>query len=162
MTRITDDPTDPDVRRGPPDEVPTVQHGAYLVLSEAERAKGFVRPVRGSYRHVGIAGPTFETRPLTDVEIKRHAGKTEPYIAYEPYPQGHRSRASGRLWTQERLDKVGKGCNTVTMMGQALAETYAREPGFYGSTYCVGCDMHKPVGMDGEFVWDGTNERVGA
>lgn len=25
---------------------------AYVVLSEAERAKGFVRPVRRSYRHV--------------------------------------------------------------------------------------------------------------
>lgn len=31
----------------------TGQHGAYWVLSEAERAKGFVRPVRDAYVHVG-------------------------------------------------------------------------------------------------------------
>lgn len=33
------------------------QHAGYWVLSDAERAKGFVRPVRGAYRHVGIPGP---------------------------------------------------------------------------------------------------------
>jgi hypothetical protein len=46
-------------------------------------------------------------------------------------------------------------------MGQAIAETYARDPKFYGATYCVHCDMHRPVGPDGEFVWDGTDEKVG-
>lgn len=25
----------------------------------------------------------------------------------------------------------------------------------------VGCMRHRPVGADGEFVWDGTSERVG-
>lgn len=29
----------------------TGQHGAYWILSDEERAKGFVRPVRRSYRH---------------------------------------------------------------------------------------------------------------
>ena len=72
---------------------------AYLVLSDEERAKGFVRPVRRSYIH------------LT--------------------------------------------CGSVTTMGQAIAETYARDPHFYGATYCVNCKMHRPVGADGEFVWDG-------
>jgi hypothetical protein len=38
-------------------------------------------------------------------------------------------------------------------MGQALAETYARDPRFYGATYCVSCGMHRPVGEHGEFVW---------
>jgi len=48
----------------------------------------------------------------------------------------------------------------VTTMGRELAETYARKPDFYGATYCVGCQRHRPVGADGEFVWyDGT--RVG-
>jgi hypothetical protein len=54
-----------------------------------------------------------------------------------------------------------KGCGTLTTMGQAIAETYAREPRFYGSTYCCGCNMHRRVGAHGEFVWDGTDERVG-
>lgn len=35
-----------------PDETPRLQVEAYLVLSEAERAKGFVRPLRDSYRHL--------------------------------------------------------------------------------------------------------------
>jgi hypothetical protein len=46
-------------------------------------------------------------------------------------------------------------------MGTALAETYARDPAFYGATYCAGCGRHRPVGPDGEFVWDGTTEKVG-
>lgn len=44
-------------------------------------------------------------------------------------------------------------CGTRTMMGRAIAETYARDPRFYGRTYCVGCKDHFPVGEDGEFVW---------
>lgn len=50
MTRITDDPTDPDLTHGA-DDGPVEQAKKYLVLSEAERAKGFVRPVRRSYVH---------------------------------------------------------------------------------------------------------------
>lgn len=81
------------------------QQKAYVVLSDDERAKGFVRPVRLAYRH----------------------------------------------------DK----CGVVTRMGMALAETYARDPYFYSGTFCCGCGTHFPVGEDGEFVWDGTDERVG-
>lgn len=52
-------------------------------------------------------------------------------------------------------------CGTITTMGLAIAETYARNPSFYGGTYCVACRGHFPVGPDGEFVWDGTDEKVG-
>lgn len=45
-------------------------------------------------------------------------------------------------------------CGVKTSMGQAIAETYAADPLFYGATYCVGCHTHYPVGPDGEFVWD--------
>ena len=45
------------------------------------------------------------------------------------------------------------------MRGAGLVETYARNPGFYGATYCIGCGMHLPVE---EFVWEGTEERVGS
>ena len=55
----------------------------YVILCPKERAKGFVRPVRRSYRH------------LT--------------------------------------------CGSVTTMGLELAETYARDPGFYSGTMCVNC-----------------------
>lgn len=52
-----------------------------------------------------------------------------------------------------------KTCGTTTRMGRAIAETYARDPKFYGGTYCVNCRMHRPVS---EFVWDGTEEVVGS
>lgn len=77
----------------------------YIVLSEEERKKGFVRPVRRAYKHLA--------------------------------------------------------CGTVTIMSDPLAETYARDPSFYGGTFCAGCRAHYPVGKEGEFVWDGTEEKVG-
>lgn len=100
---LTDDPNDPRLTRGV-DDAPRDQAEVYLVLSEEERAKGFVRPVRRSYQHLV--------------------------------------------------------CGAVTTMGQALAETYARDPGFYGATYCCRCRQHCRVGEDGEFTWieaDGTD-----
>ncbi len=99
---LTTDPTDPRLTRGN-DDKPVPQAEVYIVLSEEERAKGFVRPVRRSYRH--------------------------------------------------------KQCGTVTTMGTALAETYARDPSFYGGTYCCGCSMHRPVG---EFVWEPDGQVVGS
>lgn len=107
---ITDDPSDPRLTRGAdaPDSQPGMAE-AYLVLSDEERAKGFVRPVRTSYIHTV--------------------------------------------------------CGAVTTMNQAIAETYARNPGFYGSTYCVRCLNHRPVGANGEFLWMGlhgpTDVKVG-
>lgn len=92
----------------------------YVVLTAGERAKGFVRPVRRSYRHVG--------KP------------------------GHNSKLDGA---------ASRGCGGVTTMGIALAETYARDPKFYGGTFCATCKEHFPVGAEGEFVWADTDERVG-
>lgn len=41
-------------------------------------------------------------------------------------------------------------CQTETTMGQAIAETYARDPWFYGGTYCWTCRKHRPLS---EFHW---------
>jgi hypothetical protein len=154
MTGITADPTDPRLGRGT-DTDPVPQNEVYLVLSDEERAKGFIRPVRASYLHVGIAGPKYPLRDLTEEEKRDHP----LYAKYEDYPASE-SPKLGRWWTQESLDAVGKGCGTLTTMGPAIAETYARSPFFYGSTYCVSCQKHRAVGEAGEFVWlDGT--RVG-
>lgn len=98
---LTSNPSDPRLTHGVDNE-PTDQAEVYLVLSEEERAKGFVRPLRRSYVHLS--------------------------------------------------------CGTVTTMGLALCETYARDPHFYGSTYCVGCRMHRPVG---EFRWSEDGQVVG-
>jgi hypothetical protein len=53
-----------------------------------------------------------------------------------------------------RRTYIHETCGTATTMGPAIAETYARNPGFYGATYCIGCRKHRPVGPDGEFVWE--------
>lgn len=50
-------------------------------------------------------------------------------------------------------------CDMATTMSLDIAKTYAANPGFYGNTYCVGCKRHLPVD---EFLWDGTNEKVGS
>lgn len=81
----TTDPTDDCIRIIKADG----QQQCYLVLSESERGKGFVRPVRQSYKHLR--------------------------------------------------------CGVVTTMGLAIAETYARDPTFYGGTYCAGCRDHFPL-----------------
>jgi hypothetical protein len=52
-------------------------------------------------------------------------------------------------------------CGSVTTMGTALSETYARCPDFYTGTFCCHCGAHFPVGENGEFVWDGTEQKVG-
>lgn len=94
---LTSDPSDPRLTHGA-DAEPVDQAPAYLVLSEAERTQGFIRPVRRTYLH------------------------------------------------QE--------CGAATTMAQPIAETYARDPGFYGATYCTSCRRHLPVA---EFTWeDGT------
>jgi len=48
---LTTDPKDPRLKEGQKNE--TGQHEIYLVLSEEERAKGFVRPLRNTYVHKG-------------------------------------------------------------------------------------------------------------
>lgn len=101
-TKLTTDPTDPALGHGS-DTKPRPQQEKYLVLSDEELAKGFVRPVRTSYRH--------------------------------------------------------KTCGTHTTMGLKLSETYARDPKFYGATYCCACQMHRPVS---EFVWEPDGSVVGS
>lgn len=132
---------------------PDGQQQTYVVLSAEERAKGFVRPVRRTYVHVGVR-PKYPLVDLTAEQAERADGLG--YIKYEKYPEGH--GALGRYWTKAQLNS---GCGQPTSMGIALAETYAREPGFYGGTFCSHCGVHFPVGAAGEFVWQYTTIRVG-
>ena len=122
------------------------QNEVYLVLSEEERAKGFVRPVRRTYVHVG---ERFCEKPYTSSSGKQLFCTQEP---------GHEGECT--VWTDaEHLAQRKAGCGTATTMGQVLAETYARDPGFYGATYCCGCQKHLAVA---QFVWDGTKDVVGS
>lgn len=118
---LTSDPNDPRLTHGV-DDTPRPQADAYLVLSEDERAKGFVRPLRRSYIHVGPRGHEIDP--------------TDP----------------------SRHGRTGRGCGCETRMGLPLCETYARDPQFYGATYCVGCQMHLPVA---EFVWAEDGQVIG-
>lgn len=103
---LTSDPNDPRLTHGF-DTEPVDQAETYLILPDEERRKGFVRPVRRSYKH----------------------------------------------------DGGDKPCFAVTTMGLALSETYAREPKFYGGTYCCGCRLHRPVA---EFHWTVDGQMVGS
>lgn len=98
----------------------TGQQKGYIALCPAERAKGFVRPVRRTYVHVGI-------NPKMNGIVIIKAG--------------------------------ANGCGTRTTMALALAETYARDPGFYTGTFCCSCGTHRPLN---EFIWEGTTEQVGS
>lgn len=95
---LTSNPNDPRLTHGV-DSEPVPQAEAYLVLSEDERAKGYVRPLRLQYVH--------------------------------------------------------QKCGVATTMALIIGQTYARDPKFYGATYCCGCQKHLPVD---EFNWtdDGT------
>jgi hypothetical protein len=124
----------------------------YVVLSAEERAKGFVRPLRRTYRHIGER-PRYPPRPLTEEEKERYA--ESDYVAFEPYPESEAPQ-TGRFWTAAQLSS---GCDGITTMGLSIAETYARDPGFYSGTFCCHCREHRPLS---EFVWEGTTERMGS
>lgn len=163
MTRCTitgEEPTNEPTAPVPNDaKRPDGQHVDHWVMCPGEIIKaGYKRPVRLSYVHVGPPGPTYPLLDLDD-EQKRmfgHAG----YVKFEKYPESESPR-TGRFWTQAELDKIDKGCGTVTQCPRQVAETYAAEPGYYGQTFCCGCHDYFPVGSRGEFVWDGTKDRVG-
>jgi hypothetical protein len=143
---LTTDPNHPDLGHGG-DDKPVPQNKVYLVLSEEERAKGFTRPFRDAYVHVGrhFVG---QTRDLTDEETARfnHPEDENPFVLVEMHPDGKE-----RWWSKKDYEQIGKGaCGTVTTMGRELSETYARDPKFYGATYCCTCRMHLPVA---EFRW---------
>lgn len=149
---LTTDPADPRLEHGV-DTGPREQAEVYLVLPAEELAKGFVRPYRDSYVHVGVR-PRWPTRPLTEDERRRYGGNPD-YVAYEEYPESE-APLVGRAW---KASQLSSGCGTETVMGRALSETYARDPKFYGATYCVGCRMHLPVE---EFVWSADRQPVGS
>jgi hypothetical protein len=155
---VTDDRNDPGLQNIGPDGM----QEKYLVLSEDERARGFVRPLRYSYKHIGPPAPKHPLRDLTPEEQERYADYG--YVKYEEYPKDPESSVVGTFWTQRRLDG---GCGHITTMGSAIAETYASDPAFYGGTFCSHCGKHFPVGEKGEFIWidpitgQDSNERVG-
>lgn len=156
---LTTDKKDPGLNK----EKNNGQNETYLVLSDEEKDKGFVRPVRNTYMHKGryyALAPTVFDKP----EKSEINGKI--YVATIPALVDEDGKVIGRAYiTQKELDQYNKtegyvgGCNTATTMADSISETYARDPKFYGSTFCMGCGTHLPIT---EFVWDGTDEKVGS
>lgn len=157
---LTTDPKNPKLHETKED---SNQNKAYIVLSDEERGKGYVRPVRRSYLHVGA--PPLEGRdkvePFSEEDILENNVKyaEKKYIGLLPVYDKEGKRLGAKYVTEE--DFKGKpACNTTTTMAQILAETYARDPKFYGSTFCSSCNNHFPVK---EFVWtENVSERVGS
>jgi len=131
----------------------------YLVLCPEERAKGYVRPLRRSYLHVG----TKLRGTLEMLEKPYHSEDTgKIYVAVDRFQVGE-TRA-GTYLTQQDVDRIKLkgsygGCDVKTDMSLSLCETYARDPKFYGSTFCCGCGKHLPVG---EFMWVEDGQVVGS
>ncbi|MCV3209640.1 hypothetical protein OHD62_17500 [Mesorhizobium sp. YC-39] len=89
-------------------------------------------------------------------EINPATGQQKAYVVL-----AEEERAKGFVRPVRRTYTHLK-CGSDTTMGQSLAETYARDPHFYSGTFCCACRVHFPVGQDGEFVWQGTQEKVGS
>lgn len=165
---LTTDRNDPKLKEGQKNE--TGQHDIYLVLSEEERAKGFVRPIRDTYVHIGRKVESegevisLEEAYKNNPGAKEYYNKNNGYGAFLKYPE-EKSPLVGKYLRQAEFDAINSakefvgGCGTETKMGYALAETYARDPKFYGATFCCHCNRHLPVD---EFIWKGTNETVGS
>ena len=144
----------------------TGQHDGYIVLCPDERKKGFVRPFRDSYRHVGPFAcgcrPTGHDFPICALPLGHdggHYGGGSAWVGGVPSQEPVRlTRTINDRPGMSFLDQVG-GCGTVTKMGRDLSETYARDPKFYGATFCVACNRHLPVA---EFVWTVDGQQVGS
>ena|ERR1044072_322982 len=87
-------------------------------------------------------------------EIDPETGMQKCYLVM---PDGQRKDLVRPL----RQSYIHERCGTLTSMGMAIAETYTANPSFYGATFCVACKNHFPVGEHGEFVWAGTDIKVG-
>lgn len=73
---------------------------------------------------------------------------------YENYP----TIEDGEFEQEPRETYVhADGCGTKTTMSVELAESVARDPEYYGKTYCAGCQEHVPVS---EVEWEDGNDWV--
>jgi hypothetical protein len=87
--------------------------------------------------------PVPEDRSHT--EINPATGQQKGYVVLSP-----EERAKGFV-KPVRRSYIHRKCGTLTTMGRALAETYARDPHFYSGTFCCGCGTH--FALD-QFDWE--------
>ncbi|HXI96979.1 MAG TPA: hypothetical protein VNG04_12690 [Candidatus Acidoferrum sp.] len=84
------------------------------------------------------------------IKLIRTDGQQQCYLVL---PEEERAKGFVR---PVRRSYVHLKCGTVTTMAQAIAETYARDPSFYGGTFCVGCGTHFNLREPGgyAFAWN--------
>lgn len=75
---------------------------------------------------------------------------------------GEEERTPQKYVQPVRTSYTHLACGGITTMNLAIAQTYARDPAYYSGTYCARCMGHYPVGPNGEFVWLGTDIKVGS
>jgi hypothetical protein len=64
-----------------------------------------------------------------------------------------------------RTSYIHVACGSLTKMGLALSETYARNPKFYSGTFCCHCGKHFPlIDSNGNpaFTWELDGSAVGS
>jgi len=96
-----------------------------------------------------------DRREDVDTTIEPETGMQRDYLVLSA-----EERAKGFV-RPVRDSYVHEKCGARTTMGQALSETYARDPGFYSGTFCSRCRGHFPVGEAGEFTWSADGSKVG-
>lgn len=99
------------------------------------------------------------TTDPNDPRLKHSTADDKPVPQQEVYlvlSEEERVKGFTRPYRNKYIHRV---CGLETTMGQGLSETYARDPKFYSATYCIGCQMHKPVS---EFIWSADGEEVGS
>ena len=120
-------------------------------LEEVRRTEAAKVHVDRSARQLSGGGPVTEDHR----EIKPESGQQKGYIVLTP---SERTKGFTRPYRDAyRHLKCGK----ITTMSRDIAETYARDPGFYSGTFCTTCRAHFPVGENGEFTWYEMDGREG-
>ena len=132
-------------------------------LPPARRAADIATEIVGLFKEAVAEPPTVDrsARVLCDGspetadyrEINPVTGQQKDYVVLSA-----EERAKGYV-RPVRTSYQHLKCGVVTHMSMALAQTYARDPEFYSGTFCYGCRTHFPLD---QFVWDGTNEKVGS
>lgn len=116
---------------------------------ELRRAKAAEIPVNRAARELTDGSPVTDDHR----EINPLTGQQKGYVVLSAEERGKGFvRPVRRSYTHTP-------CGAVTTMGNALAETYARDPSFYSGTFCCRCHNHFSLN---EFVWEGTSEQVGS
>jgi hypothetical protein len=106
--------------------------------------------LRRAAKDVGVTSDRSDPR-LTHGVDEEPQEQAEVYLVLSA---DERAKGWVRPFRNVYVHSAGRApCGKETRMGTALAETYARDYRFYGSTWCCTCQMHRPVGIDGEFTW---------